>query len=62
MTAGRRLEKGMRVKVRKAGGGQWGAGADSLARGRGGMLVGGAAQEAAQLGVFTSIKKCSLLT
>jgi hypothetical protein len=39
----------MRVKVRKAGGGQWGAGADSLARGRGGMLVGGAAQEAAQL-------------
>ena len=34
MTAGRRLEKGMRVKVRKAGGGQWEAGADSLARGR----------------------------
>jgi hypothetical protein len=51
MTAGRRLEKGMRVKVRKAGGDQWGA------MGSGGGLtgkrqrghVGGAAQEAAQL-------------
>jgi hypothetical protein len=40
----------MRVKVRKAGGDQWGAGADSLARGlRQRGHVGGAAQEAAQL-------------
>jgi hypothetical protein len=38
------------VKVRKAGGDQWGAGADSLARGlRQRGHVGGAAQEAAQL-------------
>ena len=47
LTAGRRLDTGMRVKVRKAGSGQWGAGADSLWQEAERGHVGGAAQEAA---------------